>query len=186
MLSFLPLGSYEQHGNLPWDLDTKIALRVAEELAKRLGGEVLPPLPYSCSWEWERSVSLRVETLAMVLSDINSSLVKMGKRLVVVNAHGGNSGLVQAIGRQEGFYVVDFWRACGIKVGHCDGVEVAVAKRLGIDVPETPFEEGWPEGKVSAPRIPEGCWGWKGDPDPYPCIEAIAEELGSLLSERGA
>jgi len=175
------LGSYEKHGNLPWDLDTKIAVRVAEELAKRVGGEVLPPIPYSCSWEWESSVSLRVETLVSILRDINSSLKRLGKELVVVNAHGGNSGLVQAIARQEGFYVVDFWRACGIKVGHCDGVEVGVAKELGIEVGEAEFEEGWPEGKVTRPKLPEGCWGSSEKFDLWKCLEEIAEELSSVL-----
>ena len=180
MLAFLPLGSYEQHGALPWDLDTRIAVRVSEELAKRVGGEVLPPLPYSCSWEWERSVSLRVETLASVLRDINYSIRKMGKLLVVVNAHGGNSGLVQAIARQEGFYAVDFWRSCKIKVGHCDGVEVSVARELGIEVDEVSFKEGWPEGKVTKPRLPEGCWGFVEKPDVRRCLDEIAEELKEL------
>ena len=183
-VSFLPLGSYEQHGPLPMDLDTRIAAAVAERLAKELGGEVLPPLPYSCSWEWERSVSLRVETLAAVLRDVNESLKRMGKELVVVNAHGGNSGLVQALGRQEGFYVVDFWKACGIKVGHCDEVEVKVAKALGIDVEVPPFKEGWPEGRVSLPRVPEGCWGFKGEPDVEGCLSELASELSRLLTSK--
>jgi len=167
---------------LPKDLDARIASAVARRLAELLGGEVLPPLYYSCSWEWEDSVSLRVETLASVLRDINFSLKRLGKELVVVNAHGGNSGLVQAVGRQEGFYVVDFWKACGIKVGHCDGAEVSVAKALGMELEVPEYRKGWPEGKVSLPKLPAGCWGFEGgDLDVESCIKEIAEELKNLL-----
>ena len=103
-LYLLPIGSYEPHKGLPWDLDTRIAVKVAQILSERLRAEVLPPLPYSLSFEWEGSISLRIETLASILRDINDSI---NGTLVVINAHGGNSGALQAIGRQEGFYVLD-------------------------------------------------------------------------------
>ncbi len=182
MICILPLGSYEQHGRWPKDLDTKIASKVAEEIRKRVGGELLPPISFSASWEWEDSISLRVETLSMLLGDIASSCKRLGKALVVVNAHGGNSGLVQAIGRQYGFFVVDFWKACKIKVGHCDAVERAVAKELGIELEEQPFEKGWPERKVSLPKIGDSCYGWEEGVSVKECIEAIAEELKAIIS----
>ncbi len=183
MICFLPLGSYEYHGSWPKDLDTKIALKVSEELGKRVGGEVLPPLPYSSSWEWEDSISLRVETLSSVLGDIASSCERLGKVLVVVNAHGGNSGLVQAIARQYGFIAIDFWKACRIRVGHCDGVEATVARELGIEVKDQEFERGWPEGRVTLPKIGDGCYGWEGRGiNVFKCIGEIAKELEEVIS----
>jgi len=143
---------------LPSDIDTKIAERFAELLAKGTNGELLPSLSYSSSWEWEGSVSLRVETLASVLRDLKNSIEKLGGILVVVNAHGGNVGLLDAIGRQEGFYVINFYKACGLRPGHSGEVECMVAKALGI-IEETCERGGkWPEGLVVKPKIELGIY----------------------------
>ena len=156
---------------------------MAEEIHKKVGGELLPPLPFSASWEWEDSISLRIETLSMVLGDIATSCKRLGKKLVVVNAHGGNSGLIQAIARQYDFFVIDFWKACNIRVGHCDGVERTVAKELGIDLEEQPFKEGWPEGKVNIPKIGDSCYGWEeeGPLEIINCIDGIVREIEAII-----
>jgi creatinine amidohydrolase/Fe(II)-dependent formamide hydrolase-like protein len=61
------------------------------------------------------------------------------KRIALVNAHGGNSGLIQAVVREwlslkPGVLVsvIDYWREAGIPLGHADKVEERVAKHLGI------------------------------------------------------
>ncbi len=180
---FLPIGSYEPHPNLPWDLDSKIAKVFAELLASKVEGVTLPTLPFSVSFEWEGAISLRVETLAMVLKDIKDSIKGT---LVVVNAHGGNSGLLQALAREHGFYVIDIYKACGIKVGHAGKVECFVAKALGVI--DRACERGapWPEGRVSLPRLPVGSYD-EEDPTFYDvqrrlsmCINQIALELKRL------
>ncbi len=155
---FLPVGSYEPHPSLPYDIDTKIAEAFARALAEELGGSLLPPLSYSSSWEWNGSVSLRVETVAAVMRDLNDSVRRLGGSLVAVNAHGGNVGLLDAVARQEGFYLVNLYKACDIKPGHSGRTECFVAKALGI--PVGPCENGaeWPEGLVVKPRIPVGTY----------------------------
>lgn len=46
-LAILPVGSCEAHGpHLPLDTDARIAVAVAERAARRVGGMVLPALPY--------------------------------------------------------------------------------------------------------------------------------------------
>jgi creatinine amidohydrolase len=43
----LPVGALEQHGlHLPLDTDAEIAFRLAERVAREVGGVVLPPLVY--------------------------------------------------------------------------------------------------------------------------------------------
>ncbi|UXD22675.1 hypothetical protein IPA_07230 [Ignicoccus pacificus DSM 13166] len=185
-LFLLPIGSWEPHPGLEEDLDTRIAAKIAEILSERVGGNVLPPIPFSASFEWEESISLKVETLSAVLRDVNESIKKLGGALVVVNAHGGNSGLLQAIARQEGFYVIDFYGSCGIKVGHSALTECLVAKVLGVI--DTICEKGkeWPRRKVEGARIKVGRY----DEEGYSfyeiqikimrCLEEITKELKGL------
>ncbi len=91
----VPIGSLEQHGpHLPLSTDSVIATKVAEELARELGAFLLPCLPYSCSIEhsaFPGTVWLSPETLASVVRDVVSSLLRQGFDVVVlVNGHGGN------------------------------------------------------------------------------------------------
>ncbi|ALU11987.1 creatininase [Ignicoccus islandicus DSM 13165] len=157
-LYFLPIGSYEPHPTLPYDIDTRIARAFAEILAKEVGGTVLPPLSYSSSWEWEGSISLRIETISLLLRDLNSSIIRIGGRLIVINAHGGNVGLLDAIARQEGFYVIHFYKACGIKPGHSGEVECNVAKALGLIDRTCSKGSKWPREAIVKPRIELGSY----------------------------
>ncbi len=98
---FLPLGSWEQHGeSMPLYVDTLIACRVAEEAAGRLGAAVLPPLAYGVSGEhrdFPLTVWLSPSTYCSLLTEIFSSLESHGvKLLVAVNGHGGNRAALEA------------------------------------------------------------------------------------------
>ncbi|MFJ8211846.1 creatininase family protein [Streptomyces sp. NPDC096033] len=102
-VAVLPIGSYEQHGaHLPLITDTAIACVIARELAGAYPVLALPPITIACSHEhgtWPGTVSISARTLHAVVSDISASLEASGvRKLVLVNAHGGNyvlSNIVQ-------------------------------------------------------------------------------------------
>jgi creatinine amidohydrolase len=100
----LPLGSVEQHGrHLPVGTDTMLASAVSAAASKRLPERiaVLPPSWYGFSphhMHFPGTVTLRANTLLSVVEDIVGSLVAHGfKRVVLVNGHGGNIGLVDVL-----------------------------------------------------------------------------------------
>src|SRR5258707_6394293 len=78
-LVILPIGSCEPHGPyLPIDTDLRIAQLLAEKLASSLADDalLLPPLPFSCSWEHRGlgTIALNVTTLAAIVHDVARSL----------------------------------------------------------------------------------------------------------------
>ena len=98
-IALLPVGSVEQHGpHLTLDTDAfdanYLALRVAEACSepKPL---VLPNIPYGVSYhhdEFKGTVSISNDTLAKLVYDIGMSISHNGiKKLMIINAHGGNS-----------------------------------------------------------------------------------------------
>jgi creatinine amidohydrolase len=94
-IAILPIGSIEQHGrHLPLGTDWLIADQRAKELGKRLNAYVLPALPYGNSQEHmglPGTITLRPQTLALIIEDIILSLRHHGiKKVVVLSAHGGN------------------------------------------------------------------------------------------------
>ena len=99
----LPIGSVEQHGNhMPVGTDTLLAQSVL--LAAAEGHDdiiVLPPPWYGFSAHHMRfpgSITLRAETLMAVAQDIVASLVKHGfRRILIVNGHGGNGGVIDVL-----------------------------------------------------------------------------------------
>lgn len=105
----LPIGSVEQHGrHMPVGTDTMLAESVALAAAARLAGRVvvLPPPWYGFSAHHMRfpgTVTLRAETLMALVGDIVSSLVAHGfRRVLVVNGHGGNGGIIDVLGSTLG------------------------------------------------------------------------------------
>ena len=99
----LPIGSVEQHGNhMPLGTDTLLAQSVSLAAADQAEGVVvLPPPWYGFSPHHMRfpgTVTLRVETLMAVTADIVASLVAHGfRRVLIVNGHGGNSGVIDVL-----------------------------------------------------------------------------------------
>lgn len=102
-VAVLPIGSFEQHGgHLPLITDAAIASVISRELAAAYPVLHLPPITIACSHEhgtWPGTVSISARTLHLVVTDIAQSLEASGiRKLVLVNAHGGNyvlSNIVQ-------------------------------------------------------------------------------------------
>lgn len=103
--AFLPVGATEYHGpHLPYGTDTIAAEAIAEAFARELGDAlVLPPIAVGVShhhlpWKW--TLSLRPDTLTLVIKDIAESLLHHGiSKLVVVTAHDGNPGPAESAAR---------------------------------------------------------------------------------------
>lgn len=100
----LPLGSVEQHGShMPLGTDTLLAQAVSLAAAERSSGTVavLPPPWYGFSAHHMRfpgSITLRAETLMAIAEDIVGSLVAHGfLRILIVNGHGGNGGVIDLL-----------------------------------------------------------------------------------------
>jgi creatinine amidohydrolase len=99
----LPIGSVEQHGHhMPVGTDTLLAQTVSLAAAE-MDGEiiVMPPPWYGFSAHHMRfpgSVTLSAQTLIAVVEDIVASVVKHGfRRILIVNGHGGNGGVIDVL-----------------------------------------------------------------------------------------
>jgi creatinine amidohydrolase len=99
----LPLGSVEQHGgHMPVGTDSIIAHALCCAVAERRKASViLPPPWYGFSAHHMRfpgSITLSAETMLAVVGDVVGSLVVHGfRRVLMVNGHGGNAGLVDVL-----------------------------------------------------------------------------------------
>jgi creatinine amidohydrolase len=92
----LPLGSIEQHAYLSLAVDALLSEAVAVEACEPLGVPVFPAQPYGYTpsyMAYPGTMTLRLETLLAVLTDLIESLHHHGfRRVLVVNGHGGNNG----------------------------------------------------------------------------------------------
>lgn len=98
----LPIGAIEQHGpHLPIDTDTSAVTEVALRAAALLPegrALVLPTIAWGNSPYWlpfAGTITLRPETILALISDIGRSVAAHGiRRVVIVNGHGGNAGII--------------------------------------------------------------------------------------------
>jgi creatinine amidohydrolase len=94
--AILPIGATEYHGpHLPYGTDTIGAEALAEAIARELGGMlVLPALDYGVSFHhisWPWTLSLRPETLAMMIRDVIESAMQHGiRKFAILTAHDGD------------------------------------------------------------------------------------------------
>lgn len=106
-VALLPVGSFEQHGPfLPLITDTVVAVTVARAVTAGRPVLHLPPVTISCSHEhaaWAGTVSISAATLYAIVTDVAESLRRNGiERLVLVNGHGGNYVLANAVQEAAG------------------------------------------------------------------------------------
>ena len=102
-VAVVPLGSLEQHGrHLPLLTDTMTGAEIARRAEKELGDTALfMPILYLGASDhhlaFPGTVSLHNATYTQVLSDVVESLINAGfRRIVLLNAHGGNAGPASA------------------------------------------------------------------------------------------
>ena len=93
----LVVGACEQHGYLSLLTDVKIPLALADAASQQTGVLVAPPINFGCSpyfISYPGTFSLRLPTLLDAVEDILRSAHRQGfRRILVLNGHGGNSGL---------------------------------------------------------------------------------------------
>jgi creatinine amidohydrolase len=104
----LPLGSTEQHGpHLPLETDTVIAVALTERIIARWGETFdlwqLPAVPVGLSREhaWAPgTVSRSVAAMTDLLRNTAAEIVRVSpvRDLLIVNGHGGNRGILEAVG----------------------------------------------------------------------------------------
>jgi creatinine amidohydrolase len=99
----LPIGAVEQHGNhMPVGTDTLLAQAVSLAAMDADNGIVVMPPPwYGFSAHHMRfpgSATLSARTLMAVVEDIVGSVVNHGfRRILIVNGHGGNGGVIEVL-----------------------------------------------------------------------------------------
>ncbi|GII92339.1 creatininase family protein [Sinosporangium siamense] len=126
----IPLGATEQHGpHLPTSTDTLIADTIAGGAADSAAGRAARPLivaPAVCLGASDHhlpyggTLSLSPETLLALICDLLRSIAAQGgRRVVLLNGHGGNTGVCHAAAAagatRFGVSVahMDYWRLAG-------------------------------------------------------------------------
>lgn len=94
-LVIIPTGSVEQHGpHLPTGTDYYASLGIAEDVAERLDGLVLPFCPIGVTpmhMPYEGTLTLSPETFQKLLIEVAGSAASHGaKQLLILNWHEGN------------------------------------------------------------------------------------------------
>ncbi|MBT3323469.1 MAG: creatininase family protein [Anaerolineae bacterium] len=91
------LGATEQHAYLSLLTDIKIPLAMADAASQQSGVLVAPPLNFGSSpyfLDYPGTISFRLSTLVDAVEDIIRSVYGQGfRRVLILNGHGGNSGV---------------------------------------------------------------------------------------------
>lgn len=149
-LAVLPIGSVEAHGPVgPLGTDYLIPSAIAEELEKRMTGQVLllPTLPYGCSpflAGFPGTIDVGFQPLLSVLNGIADGVMGCGvRKILFVNGHGGNipsldHAALHVYKRGGQAARIDWWTLSGQLnkewlAGHGGGIETSVAMAIRPD-----------------------------------------------------
>ncbi|MEB3787715.1 MAG: creatininase family protein [Desulfurococcales archaeon] len=200
-IPIVPFGSMEQHCEGPLGTDSIIVEALARKACVRARSRgvpclLLPTVYYGFSPEWagvHGTVSLGIEAFTRLVHGILDSLLRTGfRRILVLNGHGGNSGLlysavVEWTSRHEDTIVAlaDYWRVAGFDIGHASSVEERLLSDAGVEADMgdcPPIRIGGPARIVNPPREPVKAEPRHGD-KPSVSLDSAAESLASLLEE---
>ncbi len=200
-IPIVPFGSLEQHCEGPLGTDSIIVEALAREACVRARGQgvpciVLPTVHYGFSPEWASvygTVSLGVEAFTGLVQGMLDSLRRTGfRRILVLNGHGGNSGLlysaiVEWSTRHDDAIVAlaDYWRVSGFDIGHASSVEERLLSDAGVEASMgdcPPIRIGGHARIVYPPREPVKAEPRQGG-KPSVSLDSAAESLASLLGE---
>jgi creatinine amidohydrolase len=165
-LVLLPIGATEQHGpHLATGTDALLATTVAERAAELAAPNaarpllVAPPLPFGASdhhLPFGGTLSLGPETLLAVLGDLARSIATQGgRRLVVVNGHGGNTGIAHAFAgaaasRHElAVTSINYWELIDNMPGHAGEFETALVLAVRPELVRPPV------ARTEVPVVPD-------------------------------
>lgn len=216
-LVVLPIGATEQHGPfLPTRTDILISSHVAEVAAGRAVERgsapiiLAPPLPYGIS-SYHRAyggtLAISSRTMLAVLEDLIDSVESQGgRKLLLVNGHGGNRGIARAAAStgdaRESITIasVDYWdMGWDVVPGHAGSVEASLVLAIAPELVSTPIPQ-----RENVPEVPSigqtsyhGSWLWRSidgytdDPsrataqDGDKFIETVVDGLADLMVSFG-
>jgi creatinine amidohydrolase len=161
----LPVGSTEQHAYLSLETDNILAERASVEAAEPLGVPVLPVVAYGVTGftAYPGSPTLRETTLLAVLTNVVDSLLAQGfARILVVNAHSGNTGAGEEMARSRKPSVVwhELW----------EGRPDEIAAAIDPDYDHASWSENFPWTRlpgieIPTERKPPVVWPENGNPE---------------------
>jgi len=145
----VPVGSIEQHCNMPVGTDCIIAEKLSWLACKKYEEEfeeekciIAPALCYAFSPEWSLSpgaVTLSIETFSRLIKEIIKSFSNWGfRKILFLNAHGGNSSilssiLAETVNSLENYIkigLLDYWKCLDLDIGHASKIEYLILKQL--------------------------------------------------------
>ena len=125
------IGSCEQHGfHLPLDTDNLIGFHHAMEVAKLTNCMVMPPINYGQVWsakDYPGTISLKSETIKMLLKDIVTSLQKQGaNNIIIVTGHNGNAGVIKETVRElyDEYNYTNVWHILNDQIDYSDDLKL--------------------------------------------------------------
>lgn len=199
----LVTGSCEQHGYLSLTTDVREPMAIATAAAERENVLVAPPLNFGVSSYFSAfpgTISLSVETFNRVVCEVVTELHRQGfKRLLVLNGHGGNSGMEQAlrelVNKLPGLHIVthNWWKGPAaaqfyadhkLPPAHANWSENFPFTRVGQvpagDKPPADVTTYMPAAEVRA-RLGDGSFG-----GPYQVADEIMQEFFKVLVAEAA
>lgn len=144
-----PIGAVEEHGaHLPLATDSIQPIELAEQVARRTGALIIPPLRYgncSSTANFPGTISLRPETLKAIVMDILRELARHGvKNVLIVSGHAGRTHIAAIKNAAE-----EVVKSEEIKVMALSDYDI-VYKFRGVD--EFPKDDGH-AGMIETSRI---------------------------------